>query len=619
MDPNTNALIEVVRSCRAVYDQDHQHLQPAEREKRWSAYWTSISSAAMANPGPTHGTSLPQKRSASSAMVVGTEPASKRAGHASMASSPPSAPFLERHTSAPAGSTASRKSGRTSAHTSPCLPTTDTTGPMLIPRRQSGQRRTPAAASYPTRYHGSNLNFIEEVQDFSPSDFLAKSSVDLQPQTLSSTPPTLVERGELQTKYMSQLTSPYTPAIESPGVYTPLTATSDAGLTVASTIMSEPMTRTNTNDVLCEPFGMFRMDSTSMSKLPQTVDMLETHMSQAHDVDSAQFFPFPSVAAESGYNNFSHMSFHDDDFASSSSLSSYEMKNSPSSGSNASSVSVSSQSHLSSARGLPQEVVPRSASNSVSRPLAPRMQCIKNNLSSDAEFPEPKIVAVKAEDGTVKHKAEISRAIRQQPPRKTTFCRFCNAQPLGFHGDHELRRHIERHHAQVRRVWICKDASVDGSFLSNCKACRNRKTYGANYNAAAHLRRAHFNPRKHRRGGRGIKSEGRGGMGGGNHPPMEMLKHWMYEELELNINGRVVVQDIIPDATFETAAVNEMINAHPSNMTTNDFDITGDMAQQVGVPGFEVMQEPVYYDNMVAQPVFGQTGYFLPEQAGLQY
>lgn len=83
MDSNTNALIEVVRSCRKVYDQDYQHLPPAEREKRWSAYWTSISAAAMANPGPTfqHGSSVPQKRSASSAMVVGTEPASKRAGH----------------------------------------------------------------------------------------------------------------------------------------------------------------------------------------------------------------------------------------------------------------------------------------------------------------------------------------------------------------------------------------------------------------------------------------------------------------------------------------------------------------------------------------------------------
>jgi hypothetical protein len=73
--------------------------------------------------------------------------------------------------------------------------------------------------------------------------------------------------------------------------------------------------------------------------------------------------------------------------------------------------------------------------------------------------------------------------------------------------------------------------------LSNCKACRNHKTYGANYNAAAHLRRAHFFPCKNKRGGRGKVSEGRGGMGGGEEPPMDELKNWMYEKVEMNVTG----------------------------------------------------------------------------------
>ncbi len=458
----------------------------------------------------------------------------------------------------------------------------------------------------------------------SPTDFLANHG------DLSLTPPMNVERGESH-NYLSQLTSPYASAIESPAGYTPMTAASDAGLTTASTIMSEPMTRTSTNDVLCEPFGMFRMDS--MSKLPQTADMLE--MPQAHFVDS-QLFSFSSVVGtDSGCNNFSHLSFPDDDcFPSSSSPSSYEMKNSPSSGSNASSVSVSSHpSHhglrldsQSQAREtlLPQEVVVPQTSNLVSRPLAPKLHRTKNTSASDADgVREPKLIAVKAEDGTVKHKAEITRATRQHPPRKTTFCQFCNDQPQGFHGDHELRRHIERHHAQVRRVWICKDASADGTFLSSCKACRTGKTYGANYNAAAHLRRAHFNPCKNRRGGRGKKSEGRGGMGGGNNPPMEFLKNWMFEELEMNLNGRTVVQDIVPDAIFETATVNEMVNAAPNGAVgVDDFGLaTGDMTA-MGMSSFDIMSEPLYYDNLL-QPTgaFGQNnGYFMPEQqAILQY
>jgi hypothetical protein len=133
---------------------------------------------------------------------------------------------------------------------------------------------------------------------------------------------------------------------------------------------------------------------------------------------------------------------------------------------------------------------------------------------------------------------EIPRTTRQQPQRKITFCHLCNDHPQGFHGDHELRRHIERHHTS-RKVWICKDNSASGGPrpavpLSKCKACCNNKAYGANYNAAAHLRRAHFFQCKDKRGGRGKVSEGRGSMGGGEQPPMEELKNWMYEQVQVS-------------------------------------------------------------------------------------
>src|SRR5271156_2659210 len=76
--------------------------------------------------------------------------------------------------------------------------------------------------------------------------------------------------------------------------------------------------------------------------------------------------------------------------------------------------------------------------------------------------------------------------------------------------------------------------------LSNCKACHSSKTYGAHYNAAAHLRRAHFFPDRNKRGGCGKVSEGRGGMGGGDEPPMDELKNWMYEKVEVNVAGNVL-------------------------------------------------------------------------------
>jgi hypothetical protein len=106
--------------------------------------------------------------------------------------------------------------------------------------------------------------------------------------------------------------------------------------------------------------------------------------------------------------------------------------------------------------------------------------------------------------------------------------------------------------------------------LANCKACRNRKTYGANYNAAAHLRRAHFYPCKNKRGGRGKVSEGRGGMGGGEKPPMEELKNWMYEQIEVNVGGNV-------------------LQSTPPELSQTDFDVFSE---------FGLFEDAVSYNHL---------------------
>ncbi|KAF3391703.1 hypothetical protein F1880_007911 [Penicillium rolfsii] len=166
------------------------------------------------------------------------------------------------------------------------------------------------------------------------------------------------------------------------------------------------------------------------------------------------------------------------------------------------------------------------------RPIAPKRESQdKAHLQPDPSDPN-RMIRISSADGTTKEVAAIPKASVQRPPKPKTYCHLCNDQPEGFHGDHELRRHIDRVHAQVRKVWVCVDISPDKTFLANCKACRNGKKYGANYNAAAHLRRTHFHPCQRGRGGRGKDSEKRGGKGGGNQPPMEVLKLWMREMIE---------------------------------------------------------------------------------------
>ncbi|RYP46703.1 hypothetical protein DL768_007136 [Monosporascus sp. mg162] len=115
------------------------------------------------------------------------------------------------------------------------------------------------------------------------------------------------------------------------------------------------------------------------------------------------------------------------------------------------------------------------------------------------------------------------RTTYQRPPLRRVFCGKCNEYPEGFRGEHELRRHTDAKHAALVKRWVCTEpqSSTPNSPqpvipLAKCKACVTQKRYGAYYNAAAHLRRAHFNPH-------------RGGKASGDWPPMTILKDWMRE------------------------------------------------------------------------------------------
>jgi hypothetical protein len=320
------------------------------------------------------------------------------------------------------------------------------------------------------------------------------------------------------------------------GSISPCTSTSGE-LTPASTLTSDMSRETS----YCTQFGgislarnhsSFSSDSLSEEHLypsPNVKTISESDTEPSHFLDLPDF-------ADRTMNPISGTIFHSPQFpygasalvpSSSLQLESSDlvedMKRSTSISSNKSSTSSTSSRH---SRRRAQQLAHGA------RPIAPKA-IAKHSASRHASTSsQTKMMRVHSTDGSSKELAQITKAPYIRPQHPKVMCPHCAENPEGFRGEHELRRHTERAHARVRKMWVTVDASPDKTFLANCKQCRAGKKYGAYYNVAAHLRRAHFHPRK--RGRKGKHDEKRGGKGGGDDPPMEVLKRDWIREIQVD-------------------------------------------------------------------------------------
>jgi len=388
---------------------------------------------------------------------------------------------------------------------------------------------------------------LDHVDEYSPSEYAKHlDGPDTEPQPYSSALSMGLVTGSTEsTPIPTSAAAAVPPAHYRTGQNSP---TADPSATTAV-----EMTRSGTTDTIIDSFDMFRFNSTgprpeldqAYSIPPEWVPTATSGISYQDsfpsslypDLDPTTSFPFSDPNSTFSTSAPSTTPFRPPVPPATSFPEASEMRQS------FSSSSEDSEEIMPASRAIrrTQEQVAHAA-----RPIAPKRES-RDSINSQSDLQDThRMVRISSADGTAKEVAAIPKASVQRPPRLKTYCHICNDQPEGFHGEHELRRHIDRVHAPVRKVWICVDISPDKSFLANCKACRNGKRYGANYNAAAHLRRTHFNPCQRGRGGRGKDSEKRGGKGGGNHPPMDVLKHWMVETVErANENTPNVIPDVI--------------------------------------------------------------------------
>ncbi|USP77135.1 uncharacterized protein yc1106_04409 [Curvularia clavata] len=262
-----------------------------------------------------------------------------------------------------------------------------------------------------------------------------------------------------------------------------------------------------------------------------------------------------------------------------------------------------------------REIIAQAAS----RKIAPK--AIDSQNEAESKSSNAQMARIRSEDGSSKTVGVIAKTPYVRPQHPKIKCNFCNERPDGFRGTHELDRHIARAHASRRKGYICVDSSADQKFLANCKHCRNKKVYGAYYNAAAHLRRAHFHPRK--RGRKGRSDEKRGGIGGGDHPPMEYLKQNWIKEVEVENKPTPQSPESNSDNDAPESADNSNADTTPSyNVDTvaAQYPISQQPLPMPMISQVSVDQQPQYMDYGMSmhasEPmVFDNTPFFDPSLA----
>ncbi|PQE16921.1 key lime pathogenicity protein [Rutstroemia sp. NJR-2017a BBW] len=244
------------------------------------------------------------------------------------------------------------------------------------------------------------------------------------------------------------------------------------------------------------------------------------------------------------------------------------------------------------------------------RPLMPKGGYEDNSMSRVNS--SQSMTRLESKDGSQQDKVAIEKRTYQRPKHERVFCKLCDEHPDGFRGEHELRRHNDRQHKYMVKKWVCIEPTNGQGReqpvlpLSKCKACSTqKKKYGAYYNAAAHLRRAHFKPKSKGRS-KNTKvedSQKRGGKAGGDWPPMSELKNWMkeVEEPASDFSSAAQQEEDDDDDNSNDISIDEI---NPTSETNFDTTFNNDPSMLAIFPSPNTQTfDNFNFDNTVQQNI----------------
>lgn len=496
--------------------------------------------------------------------------------------------------------------GSTSARSGPFLQT----GPMPPPLLSAARHDNPAMEAWATQEQPlSSYTLSHQPHQLQRSISRRKSDLEQVPEleNVGEDPATFLSRTGLRpalslTPSPISMPSSMTPtrkglsSLDTQQAFnkmpTPTTPTSDAqSLTTATTLTSNTMSRQNSlyNDSLLESIQMMKFNSnTSLSTDSPTDHFLYNpvtpHYPSRHTRRSSNEEQSQLLVGAGGIGHDSQFSHT---FPSTGKYPYFQSPGSFGEKMEKSESNESASSTSSSASSRSKRVLAAQIELAAARPLKPKGGSDENLMSRDNSS-QP-MSRFESKDG-LQDKIAISKPTYQRPKHDRVYCKACDDHPDGFRGEHELRRHQDRQHKKEVKKWVCITPASSCDLpqstlkpvvlLSKCKACQQKKQYGAYYNAAAHLRRAHFRPKSRSRTKSNRKledSQKRGGKGGGDWPTMEELKPWMMEIEVLATDYNVTTSqeeeaDVSDDDNYDNIS-DEPSSAHAlSNLSGGAFE-----------------------------------------------